>query len=180
MLTRIIATKREAIAARQGGHDLERQRAELEQLAAARTRGGFATSLRARGTRVIAEVKRQSPSAGVIAPESLDIITQATAYRDGGAAAISVLTDTPFFGGTLEDLAAIADAVPGVPLLRKDFLLDEFDLLQSRAFGADAVLLITRILDDERLTSLIAEAARLKLDVLVEVHDELEIARAIA
>lgn len=128
---------------------------------------------------VIAEVKRRSPSGGAIAPD-LDPARLAAAYAAGGAAAISVLTDAPFFGGSLGDLAAVRAAV-GLPLLRKDFLIDPVQLYESRAAGASAVLLIVRALDRGLLRELSDVAAALGLARLVEVHtaDELEAAAAL-
>jgi indole-3-glycerol phosphate synthase len=129
------------------------------------------------GIGVIAEVKRRSPSAGEIradAPAS----SVARVYAKAGAAAISVLTDAEFFGGSLVDLEAVADGVV-VPLLRKDFTLDPVQVYEARAAGASAVLLIARILDDAQLADLGALAGELQLSVLVEVHDEGEVERAL-
>jgi indole-3-glycerol phosphate synthase len=125
---------------------------------------------------VIAEVKRRSPSAGAIAP-GLDPGRLAAAYASGGAAAISVLTDGPFFGGSLDDLVAVRRAV-SLPVLRKDFLIDPVQLYESRAAGASAVLLIVRALDHALLQDLSALARALGLARLVEVHTaaELELA----
>jgi len=127
---------------------------------------------------VIAEVKRRSPSAGAIAP-GLDAARQAAAYAAGGASAISVLTDGPHFGGSLDDLERVRAAV-AAPVLRKDFILDPVQLFESRAAGASAVLLIVRILDDARLVELAGLARALGLGRLVEVHDRAELDRAVA
>lgn len=124
---------------------------------------------------VIAEVKRASPSKGPIAPE-LDAVAQATAYRRGGAAAVSVLTEPTRFAGSLDDLAAVA--ATGVPALRKDFLVDPYQVWEARAAGAAAILLIVAALDDQQLGLLHDEARSAGLDVLVEVHDGAEVARA--
>jgi indole-3-glycerol phosphate synthase len=125
---------------------------------------------------VIAEVKRRSPSAGAI-HETLDPVAHARAYADGGAVAISVLTEPAFFGGSLDDLRRIAAAVP-LPVVRKDFLLEELQLVEARAAGAAAVLVIVRILEPRRVHSLVRAAQDLGLAALVEVHapGELEIA----
>ena len=141
---------------------------------------GFEAALSPRGgpPRVIAEVKRASPSAGAIRA-GLDAPAQALAYAQAGAAAISVLTDGPGFGGSLADLAAVRAAV-AVPLLRKDFVLDAYQLLEARAHGADAALLIVAALDDGRLRRLLDACAGLGLAALVEVHDEAEASRALA
>jgi len=126
---------------------------------------------------VIAEVKRRSPSAGAIA-EGLAPAAHARAYVAGGAAAISVLTDGPHFGGSLADLAAVRDAV-SVPLLRKDFIVDEVQLHEARMHGASAVLLIVRALDPSALDDLAAQARALGLARLVEVHAPAELDRAL-
>ena len=126
---------------------------------------------------LIAEVKRRSPSRGVIA-EDLDPVTLARACVEGGASALSVLTDGPFFGGSLADLEAVTAQVR-VPVLRKDFILDEVQILEARAAGASAVLLLVRALDSPRLRDLHRFAAELGLDVLVEAHGEGELDRAL-
>jgi tryptophan synthase beta subunit len=125
---------------------------------------------------VICEIKRRSPSRGEISSIP-DPAALAEIYRRNGAAAFSVLTEEDFFGGSLSDLAAVRRAVPGLPILRKDFLLSPEDLVVSRRFGADAVLLITRILDDSELELMFAEAARLGMTVLAEAHGRSEIRR---
>jgi indole-3-glycerol phosphate synthase len=127
---------------------------------------------------LIAECKRRSPGAGAIRLD-LDAADLTRSYARAGAAALSVLTDAQYFGGSLADLAA-AKAATTLPVLRKDFTLDPLQLLEARAAGADAVLLIVRILSDAMLTSLHAEARTLGLSVLVEVHDRAELGRALA
>jgi indole-3-glycerol phosphate synthase len=126
---------------------------------------------------VIAEVKRRSPSAGVIR-DDLDPAARAALYAERGAAAISVLTDGPFFGGSVSDLRSAAARV-AVPVLRKDFILDELQVLEARAAGAAAVLLIVRALPRERLEALLGAAARQELDALVEVHTAGELETAL-
>jgi len=127
---------------------------------------------------VIAEVKRRSPSAGAIR-EDLNPVEHARAYAQGGAVAISVLTDEPHFGGSLDDLARVAAAV-AVPVLRKDFILDELQLYEARAAGASAILLIARALTPSRVRALAAAARAQGLGVLVEVHTDAELAVAVA
>ena len=127
---------------------------------------------------VIAECKRRSPSRGVLAA-AYDPVAQAQAYERGGAAAISVLTEPSFFDGSLAHLAAVRAAVD-VPLLRKDFIVDEYQLLEARVAGADAILLIVSALASARLAHLHAAAQAMGLAVLVEVHDEPELDVAIA
>jgi indole-3-glycerol phosphate synthase len=126
---------------------------------------------------VIAECKRRSPSRGVLAP-SYDPVAIATQYAKGGAAAISVLTEPTFFDGSLEHLAAVRQAVDS-PLLRKDFIVDDYQLFEARANGADAILLIVAGLEQARMVRLQHRAWELGLAALVEVHDEPELARAI-
>ncbi len=128
--------------------------------------------------RVIAEVKRASPSAGAISA-GLDAPAPARRYAAAGAAAISVLTDGPGFGGSLADLVAVRAAV-AVPVLRKDFVLDRYQLLEARAAGADAALLIVAALEDDLLRRLLDDCAALGLSALVEAHDLAEAERAVA
>ena len=153
--------------------------AELRELAAqAPPARDPMPAFRAAGLSVIAEVKRRSPSKGDLA-EIPDPAALAQAYADGGADAISVLTEERRFNGTLDDLRAVRAAVE-TPLLRKDFIVTEYQLLEARAAGADLVLLIVAALDDATLRELHDTARALGLTVLVEVHDEDEIARALA
>lgn len=138
----------------------------------------FDATLAGPGLSVIGEVKRRSPSAGDIAPD-LDPAALAVRYAEGGAAAISVLTEPDHFGGSLDDLRAVKAAV-GIPVLRKDFVLDPVQVLQARAVGADALLLIVSILDDDALTRLVLETVELGMVPLVEAHDGEEVVRAAA
>ncbi len=130
------------------------------------------------GLAVIAEVKRRSPSKPDLAVD-LDPAEVANAYRDGGATALSVLTDVDHFGGSAEDLRA-ARAASGLPVLRKDFTVAPHDVIDARLMGADAVLLIAAVLDDVELRDFGALAAQVGLDALVEIHDEAELERAMA
>lgn len=129
--------------------------------------------------RLIAEVKRASPSAGVLCP-NLDPVKLASTYAQGGAAAISVLTESQYFGGSREDLETIRHELPNVPLLRKDFILKPYQVFESRVWGADAVLLIVAILDDAGLGELLSLSHDLGMQCLVEVHNENELKRALA
>jgi indole-3-glycerol phosphate synthase len=138
----------------------------------------FRAALAAPGLSVIAEVKRRSPSKGDLAPD-LDPALLAKTYAEGGAAGLSVLTDRDWFGGSPADLAA-ARAACDLPVLRKDFTVDERDVVDARLMGADAVLLIVAVLDDDDLRRFLALAAHLDLTALVEVHDESELDRALA
>lgn len=134
---------------------------------------------RATRVNIIAEYKRASPSKGVI-NDTLDPFETAVAYRDRGAAAISVLTEEDFFRGSLDDLRTVRDAVD-TPILRKDFTVDEYQIYEAAAAGADAILLIVAALSEERLVNLRSVATNLGLDALIEVHEEaeLEIAHSI-
>lgn len=135
---------------------------------------------RGAGVKVIAEVKKKSPSRGVLR-EPYDPDAIGISYVKAGAKGISVLTDFPFFGGRLEHLRTLRNALGaecGIPLLRKDFLIDPYQVWESRRAGADVVLLIVRILDDRRLREMIALAGSLGLASLVEVHSERELERA--
>jgi len=163
--------------------EIERLRpraAELDRQAKARTDfRGFRTALESsdKTIAVIAEVKRASPSAGVIA-EKFDPVEIARNYERNGANAASVLTDTQFFQGKLQDLADVRDAV-SIPLLRKDFVLDEVQIAESAASGADAILLIVAVLEQKQLADLLRATAQYQLDALVEVHTGEELNRAL-
>jgi indole-3-glycerol phosphate synthase len=153
--------------------------AELERQAAASSPPpAFAAALRGSTVRVIAELKRRSPSKGAI-NEGLQAADRAAEYARGGAAALSILTEPTRFGGSLDDLRAVRPAV-ALPLLRKDFITHEVQLLEARAAGASAVLLIARALAPERLRALALEARRRGLECLVEIRSEAELAVALS
>jgi indole-3-glycerol phosphate synthase len=162
-------------ATRDGLPALYRRRAELEEsLKGSRvSHPSFRAALLRPTVAVIAEVKRRSPSAGSIR-EDLDPGERAALYAAHGAAAVSVLTDSRFFGGSMEDLRAAVGQC-SLPVLRKDFILDEIQILEARAAGAAAVLLIVRVLGPDRLAALLRTTAELGLDALVEVHTEAEL-----
>lgn len=172
-LARILETKRAEVLA-------AKARVPEAALLAAdrRERRDFLGALRRPGLNVIAEIKRASPSKGLLAPD-LDAAELARSYEKGGAAAISVLTDREFFRGSLDDLAAVRRAA-ALPLLRKDFTIEPYQVIEAAAAGADAVLLIAACLDDPALRELHAAAEELDLAVLVEVRDERELERAAA
>lgn len=164
--------------ARQRAEALVPRADELARAAATASQvPSLAEALRRETVAVIAEVKRRSPSKGTIAP-GLAADDQAEAYARGGAAAISVLTEPVHFGGALEDLVAVRARV-GVPALRKDFIVDRLQVLEARAAGASAVLLIARALAPAELTALAAEARAAGLETLIEVRDEAELERAL-
>ena len=175
VLSDIIVGVREDLAARQQRTPLADLRAALSDIDPARDP---MPHLRAPGSSVIAEVKRRSPSKGDLA-EIADPAELARAYAAGGAAAVSVLTEQRRFGGSLDDLRAVRAAVD-VPVLRKDFVVDGYQVVEARVAGADLVLLIVAALDDEDLRRLHDQARELGMTVLVEVHDEAEAERAVA
>jgi indole-3-glycerol phosphate synthase len=170
-LERIVAQTRVEVARR-------RDQVPLAPVADPPPRRPFAEALRRRGLALIAEHKRSSPSAGVIR-DDVTLEEVVSAYERGGAAALSVLTEGPSFGGSLDDLGA-ARVASGLPILRKDFIVDPYQLHEAAAGGADAVLLIVAALDDDELARLHELAGDLALAALVEVHDERELERAAA
>jgi indole-3-glycerol phosphate synthase len=179
VLQRILQSTREGLEQRK--RELPQRALEDRSVslvrAPGRRPGGFRTALTRPGIAVIAEFKRRSPSAGDLR-EGADLRELLAAYERGGASALSVLTEGPNFGGSLEDLRLSAETCE-LPLLRKDFIVDEYQLLEAREAGADAVLLIVAALGDGELRSLHAAARALALDVLVEVHDRAELEAAL-
>ncbi|MEA2150639.1 MAG: indole-3-glycerol phosphate synthase [Solirubrobacteraceae bacterium] len=174
VLERIVAATREDVRRRRREVPL----ATLESaLAAPRDDRPFSEALTRPGVSVIAEHKRRSPSAGTIR-EGSTVADVVTAYERGGAAALSILTEGKNFGGSLEDLRE-ARAASHLPILRKDFVVDVYQVYESAAAGADAILLIVAALAPEMLRELHEESRALDLDVLVEVHDEPELACAL-
>jgi indole-3-glycerol phosphate synthase len=176
VLDAILARTRESVAREKGLRPLERQHPDVSEAPAVRH---FAEALFRPGRiALIAEHKRRSPSRGAIR-EDLAPADVARRYEAGGAAALSVLTDEPFFGGRLSHLAE-ARAATRLPVLRKDFTLDPWQIREARAAGADAVLLIVAALADSQLVLLLDEARALGMGALVEVHDGGELERALA
>jgi indole-3-glycerol phosphate synthase len=170
VLEEIIARKRERVQA-------AKQAVSLEVCSRARPHA-FSDALRAEGINIIAEFKRRSPSKGLIRADAhVDEI--AGAYQRGGAVAMSVLTEEDYFAGSLDDLRAVKAAV-ALPVLRKDFVFDEYQVYESAAAGANAILLIVAALDDQLLSGLRELAEGLGLDALVEVHTSEEMSRAAA
>jgi len=171
ILAEIIARKRLQVAEDMARYPESDLRARLGDAPPVR---GFRAALEAFGPlAVIAEIKGRSPSAGELRPD-LDPRDLAREYVEAGAATLSVLTDGPGFGGSLEFMVA-ARAAAGVPVLRKEFIIDAYQLVEARAHGADAVLLIAGVLDAEQLARLHDAATGIGLDVLVEVHNEAEL-----
>ena len=173
VLASIVEGVREDLADRKRQTPLSALRDKIDQINPALP---AAQNLLARPFSVIAEVKRSSPSKGDLAPIT-DPKALADKYAAGGAQVISVLTERRRFGGTLADLAAVRDAVE-IPILRKDFMVDEYQVFEARAFGADMILLIVAALVDSQMQDLNELAKELGLSVLVEVHDEDELERA--
>lgn len=173
ILDRIIEHKRNELAAERSATS----ESELETRPVP-ARRGFRAAVASRHPAIIAEIKQASPSAGLIA-EDFNPAAIARNYESAGAAALSVLTDARFFQGSLEDLAA-ARAATSLPVLRKDFTLDRYHLLQASDCGSDCILLIAAALEDTELRELHAAALELSLDALVEVHDGSELERALA
>ena len=174
ILDRLVESTLEILAQRQNSTPL----AHLKDMAAAqRPARDFAVALSGPQIRLIAEVKRASPSKGVL-NASIDAQSQARSYEQAGAAAISVLTEPRYFQGSLADLAAVSSAV-NVPALRKDFILDPYQVYEARAFGADAILLIAAILSDRQLAALLDITRELGMAALVEVHDRIELERTL-
>jgi len=174
MLNKIIAKKREEVEQRKRSlpvstlkERITRQKGPLD----------FALALSGDSTRLIAEVKRASPSRGLLCP-NFHPVELAKTYAQGGAAAISVLTEVNYFEGSIDHLAAIREEVK-LPLLRKDFIFDQYQVYESGAYGADALLLIAAILSQEQLEELLSLSRSLGLSCLVEVHDEAEVKRAL-
>ncbi|HZS48699.1 MAG TPA: indole-3-glycerol phosphate synthase TrpC [Blastocatellia bacterium] len=159
------------------------QRASLQQVQTAAAKRiqtrSFAEALRANEVNIIAEIKKASPSKGVIRAD-FDPVAIAREYAENGAAAISVLTEQDYFQGSLEYLKAIRASLPMMPLLRKDFIFDPYQVYESAAAGADALLLIVAMLNDQTLGDLLKLTNEIGIDALVEVHDEDEMQRAIA
>ena len=178
ILNRIIARKQQEICARRQVVPLQSLHRQAQAAAAPR---GFVAALMRRieqgEAAVIAEIKKASPSKGVIR-ENFDVVDIAKSYEAGGASCLSVLTDLDFFQGH-EDYLVAARAACELPVIRKDFIIDSYQVVESCALGADCILLIVAALDDETLSSLHSQAQSLGMDVLVEVHDRAELERAL-
>ena len=170
----IVDATRDALKRRQREHPLSELEAQVET---GREGRPFAEALSRPGTSLIAEHKRRSPSAGAIR-EGASCAEIVGAYERGGAAAVSILTEETHFGGSLADLRE-ARAATELPILRKDFTIDPYQLYEAKLAGADAVLLVVGSLDDSTLASLYAQARQLDLDALVEIHDDDELERAL-
>lgn len=178
ILETIVAHKRRELAERRAATPLEALRERADDATPGR---GFADALQtaaAAHPAIVAEIKRGSPSLGCIRPD-LDPAELAGHYRQGGAAALSVLTDQPFFFGSDTDFLEARRGAP-LPMLRKDFIIDPYQVYESRLLGADCILVILAILDDPDAAALTTLARNLGMDVLVETHTEEEVRRAVA
>ena len=174
MLDKIVTQKREEVEQRKKAVPIA---CLQERIARQKPSLDFALALKSDHIRVIAEVKQASPSRGMLRP-NFDAIELAQIYAEGGAAAISVLTETNYFMGSIEHLAAIKEVVQ-LPLLRKDFIFDTYQVYESRAYGANALLLIAAILSQRQLKELVSLSRSLGLRCLVEVHNEGDVERAV-
>jgi indole-3-glycerol phosphate synthase len=175
VLDRIVASKRREVDAARRWMPLEELEAQAADAPPARD---FRAALASPGPiKLIAEIKRASPSAQVIRAD-FDPVQIARVYQDSGAACISVLTDAPFFQGHLSYLARVRASV-AIPLLRKDFMIDEYQVVEARLAGADAILLIAEILDDDMLSTLLRRARGLGMASLVELHDAANLQRVL-
>jgi len=174
ILDKIVADKRKEV-------DLKKSLITLSQLEASvmmeRTSVSLAEALRKSNSGIIAEHKRRSPSKSVI-NQSLSVQDVAKGYADAGACGMSVLTDGKYFGGSLDDLV-LARASTNIPILRKEFIIDEYQIVEARAYGADVILLIAAILTKEEIKTLSELAKGLGLDVLLEVHNEEELEKSL-
>jgi indole-3-glycerol phosphate synthase len=175
-LDKIVAQKREELEQRQKITPLAELEAAIKEKPSPLD---MAAALRGDNLRLIAEIKRASPSRGVLSP-NLDAVKLAQTYAKCGAAVISVLTESRYFGGSGEDLEAVRRELPNMPLLRKDFIIKPYQIYEARAWGADALLLIVAILDDNELKELLSLSHELGMNCLVEVHNEDELERALA
>lgn len=175
ILDKIIAHKREEVARQKRVKSLDAWRVEAESAPPPRD---FPAALRAPGVSLIAEVKKASPSKGLLCPD-FDPVRLARTYAANGTVAISVLTDERFFQGSLDDLRAVREAVD-IPVLRKDFIVDAYQVYEARAAGADAVLLIVAALDDATLHDLYTRIRQLGMAALIEVHNAAELERALS
>jgi len=175
MLDRIVVDKREEVELRKKAVPVATLEERMAQQPAPLD---LAAALGSDGISLIAEVKQASPSRGILCPD-YHPVALAKSYQQGGASAISVLTEVNYFQGSIEHLAAIKKKVSGLPLLRKDFIFDPYQVYESRVGGADALLLIVAILDQEQLTELLTLSRSLGLSCLVEVHNENEVERAL-
>lgn len=175
ILEEILSYKKKSLESRKIARPLEKLQSLL---GADLPQPEFRRKLTEKGIHLIAEIKKASPSAGIIR-EDFDAVGIARAYKEGGASALSVLTEDKFFLGDLSHLKAVREAID-LPVLRKDFIIDEYQVFESKVLGADAILLIAAILDAQKIKEFLKCAKKLKLDVVVEVHTQEELKVALA
>ena len=174
ILQKIVENTRENLKVKKKKLSLEEIRSSLRELSLPKSK--FKTSISNKNEAIIAEIKKASPSAGVIA-EDFNPVSKAKDYEAFGASALSILTEEDFFLGSNEYLKAVKK-ITSLPILRKDFIIDEYQIYESKLIGADCILLIASILSDQQLEEFVAIAKTLELDYLIEVHDENELKRA--
>ena len=173
ILQKIVESTRAKLVTRKAEQSLE----EIQQILSARKlpKGSFASSLENKDKAIIAEIKKASPSAGIIAHD-FNPVQKAKDYEAFGASALSILTEEDFFMGSMQYLQDVKE-ITSLPILRKDFMIDEYQIYESKLIGADCILLIVSILSDHQLSAFVELAEKLELDYLIEVHDEVELKR---
>jgi len=173
ILQKIVESTRAKLVTRKAEQSLE----EIQQILSARKlpKGSFASSLENKDKAIIAEIKKASPSAGIIAHD-FNPVQKAKDYEVFGASALSILTEEDFFMGSMQYLQDVKE-ITSLPILRKDFMIDEYQIYESKLIGADCILLIVSILSDHQLSTFVELAEKLELDYLIEVHDEVELKR---
>ena len=174
ILQKILENTRDNLKVQKTNLSLEEIKSSLAELSLPKS--NFKTSISNKNEAIIAEIKKASPSAGVIA-EDFNPVSKAKDYEAFGASALSILTEEDFFLGSNEYLKAVKK-ITSLPILRKDFIIDEYQIYESKLIGADCILLIASILSDQQLEEFVAIAKTLELDYLIEVHDENELKRA--
>ena len=174
ILQKIVENTRDNLKVKKNNLSLEEIKSSLAELSLPKS--NFKSSISNKNEAIIAEIKKASPSAGVIA-EDFNPASKAKDYEAFGASALSILTEEDFFLGSNENLKAVKK-ITSLPILRKDFIIDEYQIYESKLIGADCILLIASILSDQQLEEFVAIAKTLELDYLVEVHDEIELKRA--
>ena len=174
ILQKIVENTRDNLKVKKTNLSLEEIKSSLAELSLPKS--NFKTSISNKNEAIIAEIKKASPSAGVIA-EDFNPVSKAKDYEAFGASALSILTEEDFFLGSNEYLKAVKK-ITSLPILRKDFIVDEYQIYESKLIGADCILLIASILSDQQLEEFVAIAKTLELDYLIEVHDENELKRA--
>ena len=173
ILQKIVENTRDNLKVKKTNLSLEEIKSSLAELSLPKS--NFKTSISNKNEAIIAEIKKASPSAGVIA-EDFNPVSKAKDYEAFGASALSILTEEDFFLGSNEYLKAVKK-ITSLPILRKDFIIDEYQIYESKLIGADCILLIASILSDEQINEFVEAANKLELDYLIEVHDENELVR---